>query len=552
MTMRTILLAGVAALALGACGKKDGDAPAVSSSAAKAGAASPLEAPFALKDAKPVEADAIFALLPDDARPTYDSARFDAAIGATVVTGLSFADADGDGRILVERAEFYGVDLEAIDRAGEGVGAIDAPFETVLQKVRLFGLSLDSTDETDARIGAIEIDQFRVRQGGFSGGDDPSKGAAHFFNAFDLGGLYFKDMRVAGAGDEMGGALSFSAPDLRFVGLGGGKLGAMIANDLEYELTQTPASRAALAESMGPQGAFLLNGPLAAFIAPMNQRATIKSFEWRGLDMSGWMGYALKGEAPPLSARNLINLGTLKARDVTTYIDGRKAASAAEANVTAAEFTWLIPSKVRTETKGAVYDFSAYLPPEETQAQEIVKRHGLNKVKGGGVFAWDWDAAKGGAALKTNFDTEGLADFDLSLELEGLELAKINAAMEAGRSDAIVEYGAFKSFGMKIADEKLLDAVFDIAGLQMNQSGKDLRASAPAMIRLSGMQAAALSPRIAGYVEAVAKFVEQGGVLEATARPSQPVTFVALGVAAQAGPQTIPDTLNLTVTQKKK
>lgn len=558
MLTRTILLAGVAALALGACGKKEAaGAPETKSSAAAAqtGAASPLDAPFALKGAKAVEADAIFALLPEDGRPTYESARFDETLGATVVTKLVFSD-DDDGsteKLLIDRAEFYGVDLDAIDRAKDGTGAVDAPFESIFQKVRLFGVSTQSADGDDAdlRIGGVEIDRFRIRQGGFKDGEDSDKGAAHFFNAFDLAGLYFKDLNVAGAGDEESGALSLKAPDLRFVSLGGGKLGAVIAKDAEYELVQTPAARQALAQSMGPQGAFLLNGPLGAFIAPAHQRATFKSFEWRSVDLSGWMGYALKGEKPPLTARNLINLGTMKILDSTMYVDGRKAATTTEATVSAAEFTWLIPSKIRSETKGATYDFSAYLPPEETQAVEIVKRHGLNNVKGAGTFAWDWDAAKGGAALKSNFDTQGLADIDFGLELAGLELEKINKAIEAGRNDAVAEYGAFKSLNVKIADEKLLDALFDIAGLQTNQSGADLRASAPAMIRLSGAQAAAMSPRIGDYVAAVADFVAQGGTLEIAAKPASPVTFKALAVAGQSGPQAVPDTLNLTVTHKK-
>ncbi len=558
MFKRSLLLAGVAALALGGCGKKDGaGAPETKSSAAAAqtNAGSPLDAPFALKGAEAVEADAIFALLPEGGRPTYETAAFDEKLGATVVTGLVFSDDEegSDEKLLVERAEFYGVDLDAIERAKTGVGAIDAPFESIFQKVRLFGLTTQSADENDAdaSIGAVEIDRFRIRQGGFAEDEENAKGVGHFFNAFDLAGLYFKDINVAGEDSEEGGKLAFKAPDLRFVGLGGGKLGAMIVKNAEYEIVQTPEARQAMAESFGPQGAMLLNGPLAAFIAPANQRVTMKSFEWRSVDLSGWMGYALKDEKPPLTARNLINLGTMKILDTTTHIDGRKAATVAEATVSAAEFTWLMPSKIRTETKGAVYDFSAYLPPEEEKALEIVKRHGLNNVKGAGTFAWDWDADKGGAALSTDFDTQGLADLDFDMAFAGLELEKINKAMEAGQSDAAAEYGAFKSLTMTIVDEKLLDAVFDIAGLQMNQSGADLRASAPAMIRLSGMQAAALSPRIADYVEALASFVGEGGALNIAAKPVEPVTFKALSEIGQTGPQAVPDTINLTVTHKK-
>ena len=104
--------------------------------------------------------------------------------------------------------------------------------------------------------------------------------------------------------------MRFSAPDLRFVGIGGGKLSAVIANDFEYEIAQTPESLVSLQQAMGPQAGFLLSGPFAAFVAPENQRATMKSFEWRGIDFSGLLEYGLRDEEPPLSAENLIDLGT--------------------------------------------------------------------------------------------------------------------------------------------------------------------------------------------------------------------------------------------------
>lgn len=557
MRLRPILFAAAAALALAACGKKD-DAGALhgaSSAAARIDAASPLDAPYRLKGGKAVDVEALLALLPPAARPTYESAKFDSALGATVVANLKFVDQDPDDDVVfdgvaIERAELYGVDMAAVERIKAATDAgSDAPFEKVFDKVRLFGVKpVDAEVKGAMTIGAAEIDGFRLRRSGFK---DSAENPAFFFNAFDLAGLYFKDI-VADAAEPSGG-FSFKAPDLRLVGLGGGKLSALIAKDFEYEVTQTDAARAALMQSTGGLAAAILSSPLKGFIAPERQRTTMKSVEWRGIDLSGFMAYGLKREKPPLTARNLIDLGVIRMLGTETYIDGRLAASVAESSVDAFEFTWLVPSKIRSAAKGAKYDFTAYVAPEEEQAIAVLKQHGLNDVRGEGGLAWDWDPKKGGAALTSNFKTTALADVSLDFAFTGMDLAKINTLIEAGEANPIIKTGAFKGFGLTIVDKKLLDALFDLSALQMEgTSGADLRQSAPALIRLSGMQAAAMSPRVAGYVDAIANWVGEGGTIEIAARPAAPVGLSAIDEAAAASPQTVPDLINLTVTHTPK
>lgn len=552
MTYSKILLAGAAALALVACGKKDDAGPG--GEAAKVSAESPLEKSFRLEDAEPVDIDALLALMPEDGRPAYDSAEFDDRLGATVVTNLRFADADDGESVAVERAEFYGVDLDAVERVKSAKDAgPDAPFETLFRKVRLMNMSAVGFEEEDATfsIGGIEFDRLAVRQGGVKG-DGAGNEAARFFNAVDLGGLYFQDIAVeTKAGDAP--AVVMSAPDLRLVGLSGGKLGALIANDLEYQFSQTDESIAAMSEAMGPQAAMLMGSPLKALIAPDSQRVFVKTLEWRGADLSGLMAWGLKGEAPPASERDLIDLGTMKAAGMDTFIEGRKVATIKEATISAAEFTWLIPSKIRADTKGAVTDFTAYLPETETAALEILKEHGLDKVEGDGYAEWAWNPKSGVGDLEYVANTEGLADLAMGFGVGGLKLSDIAAAQESGDGDAVAAAAAFRNLSLTVKDEKALDVLFALSAQQMGGgTAEDLRQSAPAMIRLSGAQAAQMNPRIAGYVDAVANFVAQGGTLEISARPEDPVSAATLQQTGQTAPQTLPDVLNLTVTHKKK
>jgi len=552
MQMKTFFLVGAAALALTACGKKEegGTTPAAEG-AAKATTASPLEQSFRLSDAEPLDVDALFSMMPEKSRPSYESANFDEKLGATVVTNLRFSDGPADGEsVLVERAEFYGLDLDAIERvkAAESVGA-DAPMEALFKKVRLLNISGEGFDEEDGQfsVGGIEFDRLAVRQGGPKG-DGEGNEAARLFNAIELGGLYFKDISFS-ANEETAAAVAMSAPDLRFVGLGGGKLGAIIANDLEYEITQSEASLAAIAEAMGPQAGMVFSGPLRSFIAPENQRVTIDSFEWRGIDLSGLMAWGLKGETPPATARDLIDLGTIKAAGMESFIEDRRAMAAKEATVSAMEFTWLIPSKFRADSKGAVTDFTAYLPETETEALEILKKHGLDKVAGDGHAEWNWNADSGVADLDYSAAMSGLADVSMALGLNGLKLEDL--AAEDADENIVAQLAALRGFSLTFKDETALDVMFEIAALQMGGSAEDLRQSAPAMIRLSGAQAAQMNPRIADYVDAFANFVAKGGTLEIAASPAEPVTMQALETVGSTSPQTIPDVLNLNVTHKE-
>lgn len=574
-----LLLAGFAVFSLISCGQKDkaeGPRSETSAQATKANAASPLDKKFRLKDATPLDVDALFALMPEKSRPNYESAAFDEKLGATVVNNLRFADAnDGEG-VRVERAEFYGVDMEAIERIksaedaekdteAEGssnliqefamgdLSAANGPFETVVQKVRLLNVATEGFDDGDSaaeiKIGGIELDQLQIRQGGlrpYGIGNMP----AGFINAVNIAGIYFKDISVEADGDDTG-AVSFVAPDLRFVGVGGGRLDAIIANDFEYELTQTDASRAMMLQSMGPQAGLLLNGPLGAIIAPENQRVKMKSFAWRGIDFSGLLPFGLSGEEPPLTAEKLIDLGTMTAADMETFIGGKRAAIVKEMTVSAAEFTWLVPSKIRADSKGAIYDFSAYVPESEEAMLATIKEHGLDDVKGDGYMEWIWNADSGAAEFDYVANMAGLADLSMALGFAGLDLNEMAAAMAEGESDVVTTHGAFKNFSLNIKDEKALDAIFALAALQMGGSGEDLRLSAPAMIRLSGAQAAQMNPRISNYVNAFADFVANGGALEISAKPAKPVAFAEIESTGNTAPQTLPDVLELQVTHEE-
>lgn len=556
MKISKTLMMGAAAIALVACGDKDSgsDAPQseTSRAAAKLSSASPLDQKFTLKGGEEADIDALLDLLPGETRPTYESATFDAGLGATVINDLRFADSDDGEALIIERTEVYGFDEAAVSKVQtpheDGAAA---PFERVVEKIRFLNISTEgfSDDEASAglTIAGLEVDALSVRAGG---GQNPAgEDGALALNAFSLGGLYFKDIDLK-ADVEDTQNLAFSAPDLRFVGVAGGQIDAILAKNLNYNIQQGESVRAAMRESLGPQSGMLLDGPLGGLIAPEKQRASIESLEWRDIDFSGLVEYGVKGEEPPVSDRDLMDLGTMKMTALESFVDDRRVAVVGEATVSAMKFAWLIPTEFRLDAKDAVTDYSAYVPDQNSPAYTILKERGLDNVPGDGFVEWAWNPDKGDGALDYVSRSEGFADMTANFEISGMTLDDIGAAVEAEDEAAFAEQMELKSFSLTLDDETALDTIFALAALQMGGTGEDLRQSAPALIRLSGAQFGQLSPRIRDYVEALATFVAEGGSLEIAARPAEPLS--PMGLQEQAvDPTAIPDVMNLTVTHSK-
>jgi len=543
MITRKILLVGVAALAIGACGGKD----------SKGAEQSTAKARYKLSGANALDVDALFAKTGYQGEKPYGSTNFDAKIGATIINDIKLDDGSGN-IVTIKKAELFGVDEEAINKVVSGAKAIDAPFASVLQKVRFYDINVQTADAGEnfkMSLGGLEIDQLNIREGGINTEADEATIPAQIFNVFDLGGLYFKDFNFD-MDSEAAGTFKMSAPDFRIVGLSGGTLKAMIANDLDYTFKQSKEVLKSAFAGAGPQLESLIDGPLGAIMGVNGQRVKAESFVWNGIDASGLLQYGLKGEMPPFSARNLISLGTAELKNMEQYLGDKKLLTSTSSTFKADEFTWLIPNTISADTKDATYDLSAYIPDGNDELLAIINKHGLNKVKGNGKMSWNWDDQKGGAKIDYVANTDKLADFSFTMDAGNLVFDNIAQALESQDQAAMLGIGSFKNLNLKIKDKNFLNLVYDIAANQMGTgSGDDLRQSAPAMLRLSGGQFTAINPLFEGYLNSFATFLGEGGTLEISAKPDEEIPMAQFAVVGQTAPQTIPNLLNLKVTHKK-
>ena len=478
---------------------------------------SPIDQPFSMKDAEALDVEAFLALFPLEVRPEYKAAEFDEKLGATVLTHLRFpgriANDDGDvqysveyGGMTVERAEFFGVDLEAIEavKAAEGAG-VSAPLKNVASKVRFFGVSFDTQEQasnTEAKIAAIEIDRLALREGAFT--QENANPSAAFFNSFSFGGLYFKDFDLTTVTEDAGKSrISFTAPDVRLVGGGGGKLSTLIANQLKYSVDQDPEL---LKKTFGGADNPILNNPLASALTPASQRSNIESFVWRDIDFSKLLAFGMDGVVPPTSERDLIDLGSMTVLNSESFVGEKLFARQAKSEVTAMEFDWLLPSKIRTTSDDGFYDFTAYVQDGDQETLDVLKSYGLENVKADSDLTYDWDADSGESKLLTTFEAEGLADFKLATELSELKLSGIDDSDFEGSFQTFFQQAKLGAFEMTINDENLLNAAYGLSALSTGRSAEEARKSLPALVRVLGMQASLLNPKVSDYVNAVASF----------------------------------------------
>ncbi len=575
----------ISALALGAsaCGGGEEAAPTsrqaakARSVAARPGAPSPLDQPFRLRNADAIDVDRLLAIFPEGLRPTYAAAVFDDDLGATVLTDVTVpavkAKAEGAlsydvefAGLSADRVELYGADAAAIEAVLAGEPSVDAPMRLVLTKARLFGVrgpEVDGEpkdDDVDAAVAAIEIAGLSVREGGLppmppakspagaDGEEAEGSGLARLLHAFSADGLYFKDAAfisrvTTGAGEP---AFETRLPDVRLVGVEGGRLQAMIVNDFS---SVSRSERAQLGDAAGMLRGVTeaLEGPFGNIVAPELRRLAIANIEWRDIDASNMMPFALTGETPPTSARDLMDFGTIAVRGSETYVNGALFSSMPLGEVTALEFDWVAPSRIRGRAEDVFYDFTALYGPEDVEEREFLTSLALNGVEADTELSYDWDARTGEARLDAGSVADGFISSRMDLELVDMKLSALSPEDAANGFDGLTAGASLARFNAAFVDETALDAVFGLIGLEGGLGAKNARSTVTTLLSFAGMQAGFVNPKIGDYVEALVDFIDDGGTLTIAAEPETPVPLTLIEDLEAAE---LPTRLNLTITQE--
>jgi hypothetical protein len=194
--------------------------------------------------------------------------------------------------------------------------------------------------------------------------------------------------------------------------------------------------------------------------------------------------------------------------------------------------------------------FATEAAPQLDQMAAALSALGLEQIAGDLGFSWRWNGETGDAAMTATSDIVDNFSNDIGLDIGGPSLAEWDAmARDQTLAKDAVGGMTLKNFLFSFSDAGFTDRVFAYAAEQNGvESGPEMRQAMSGMVRLTGMQAAEMNPRIPAYANALADFLDKGGTISLTAAPSEPVSFDAVQAAAQLSPQTLPDMLNVSVT----
>lgn len=549
MTLRTIrraVLAGIAIPALlTGCGKEDAEEVgtrygSIVENAADAAivdltAGSPLDKPFRMNNADPGDLDRFQALLESAEEKPFQvsEASFDDNIGAIVLTGVS--NTEGGRVFTIGRVELFGLNLDYLEalRDGEAV----AQTQEVARKIRMFDLSLSGYADLDfdgtLTVDALEFD--RLNLGDISVSDDDAADEIRP-SGFGLAGLYLKELTLERQDDVS--AMDLAIADLRMSDVARGHFGPVTMRAVEL-VTERVAEENTEAPETGLYSELLLN-----MFAPEQRRIAIEALKWDGADTTGFIARPdttpkQVGDLPPVGS-----IGQLEATDVTIEVNGKPASYTEYFMFEPMRLSGSVPQSVRIATHGNITDMTAYLSAGDTALASVMRDQGLDELRSESEITWTYEQETGAADIVYDVDMPGYGRIDLSMGVTGLSPEVLSSAAGEEGVPAMVST-SLSDFSLVIEDRKLIDAFVAVAAAELGEEPETLRKNLPAYVALG-------SSRVGGdqmqtYVALISDFLTEGGTLEISASPENPVPLEALGLMALVSPSMMPDVLGLDV-----
>jgi hypothetical protein len=312
---------------------------------------------------------------------------------------------------------------------------------------------------------------------------------------------------------------------------------------------------------------------------------------WSGLELANLLAWGEKGQLPPITERDLMNLGGGTLLDMNLAIGGQSLFDVGRVDYAMDGFTWFIPGRITASHEDASVDFTGFLKFAESlggdapQAEGepsiadiigVLERTGLGKLSGDGSFALTWDSKTGASVLESKGVTDNLFDgvtrFDFVLPAYASLVPAFEAdgvtPKEGAMADLFEQQTAFAGARYSITDLGGLNAIssliIEIAKLPSadpsmanfaESTPEGLRAFVSGMLLFGGGAVSSEVPQANAWISSLSKFVTDGGTFEFVAAPKKPLKLEDFtGAGPDAGMVESPsnaeivDLLGITVT----
>jgi hypothetical protein len=286
------------------------------------------------------------------------------------------------------------------------------------------------------------------------------------------------------------------------------------------------------------------------------------------------------GTLPPRTETDVLSYGLITMQNQVVKVGDKDIMKVGESSLDARKFHWLIPTELKASASNAVIDFAAITQmsgefakqmqaeqeaqwgapdpdadpefavaapamPDFTAIVAAMEKHGLARPNMNFNFGWNWNATSGDAKVDLGFGGENLMQMGFKYEggFPDFKSASDLFPEDGGMVDTTAFSQLFdkrttmKLINVNMADNGGLKKMFDFAAdmgpimaatdpsgfnPMEGQTGESLRQMAGGMLTMLGA-----TPDLAPFITPMANFIMQGGKLNMTFQPSQPMTFSA-------------------------
>ena len=313
---------------------------------------------------------------------------------------------------------------------------------------------------------------------------------------------------------------------------------------------------------------------------PINFSYAIEHLGMEDMRFDKLYTHIANGTLPPRTETDVLSYGLFTMQNQVMKIGGKDIMKIGESSLDARKFHWLIPTELKASASNAVIDFAAITQmsgefakqmqaeqeaqwgapdpdadpefavaapamPDFTAIVAAMEKHGLARPNMNFNFGWNWNATSGDAKVDLGFGGEnlmqmgfkyegGFPDFKSASDLFPEDGGMVDTTAFAQLFD---KRSTMKLINVNMADNGGLKKMFDFAAdmgpimaagdpsgfnPMEGQTGESLRQMAGGMLTMLGA-----TPDLAPFITPMANFIMQGGKLNMTFQPAQPMTFSA-------------------------
>jgi hypothetical protein len=474
--------------------------------------------PFRLEAKGAADVAAVRDALPKAVSLTWSALNFDAASGATVLTGVKLTPADmpnvGIGiaelrlwnfnadfakarlsgqrlletenlarRIEAKTISIFGIETLMGPAMDAYTGAVENAIETADPSAPDLDMKLDSYEFS---IGSIVLDDVMLRPFELKLAQLPADN--DFAEVMPMLQTYFAVSRTFAANavamsnfkaqfgmTEMGQSMNvnMTAETYGARGLRGSDMDAAFMRNIAFDMK-------------APMG---IADPAAGSVSSaMMIAGGVDYVGMEGTKLDKLARYVAIGEWPPRTETDLLSYGLVNAKNEHFALNGHDIYSVGEVTLDARKWHWFIPAKVSIAANDIVYDVKALMdfvaevgatsagpdqaapatPTIDPAIMQMLVKYGLDKPSLDFAIGWDWNPTSGATTVNTAFGLDKYLRFDLKYD-GGMPTFKdvsdlIPGGFETAKGDEIAalfsKTSNLKDVELNVVDEGGLDKIF--------------------------------------------------------------------------------------------